>query len=153
MDVGFADAARFERQGFKKKFQAWTSTLPKLEGGQHILAIALRLREGGVEWLYAPVVVEIVQVVTHIGEQKVQLVPVPNARQYGNTQYRGCSWVVYKLRLNSQWSGKRLQFAVHAYLPENVEAKVEAWVVQQWWEESARPLGDGYYGGEPPWFY
>ena len=36
-----------------------------------------------------------------------------------------------------------------AYLPENVEAEVEAWVVRQWWEESTRPLGDGYYGDAP----
>ena len=149
MDIGFADAARFEQQGFKKKFQAWTSTLPNLEGGQHVLAIAVRLREGGVEWRYSPVVVEIVQVVTHIADRYVQLVPVPDARQYGNTQKMGCSWVVYKLRLNSQCSGKKLQFAVHAYLPEDVEAEVEAWVVRQWWEESTRPLGDGYYGDAP----
>jgi len=149
MDIRFADSARFEQQGFKRKFQAWTTTLPQLEGGQHILAIAVRLREGDAEWRYSPVVVEIVQVVTHIVGQQVQLVPVPDARQYGNTQKMGCSWVVYKLRLNSQWSGKRMQFAVHAYLPENVEAKVEAWVVERWWEESTRPLGDGYYGDAP----
>jgi hypothetical protein len=149
MDIRFADAARFEQQGFKKKFQTWTTTLPQLEGGQYILAIAVRLREGDSEWRYSPVVVEIVQVITHIDEQKVQLIPVPDARQYGNTQKMGSSWVVYKLRLNSQWSGKRMQFAVHAYLPESVEAKVEAWVVQQWWEESTRPLGDGYYGDAP----
>jgi hypothetical protein len=149
MDMRFSDAARFEKQGFKKKFQAWATTLPTIEGGQHILAIAVRLREGGVEWRYSPVVVEIVQVVAHIGEQKVQLLPIPDARQYGNTQKTGCSWVVYKLRLNQNWSEKRLQFAVHAYLPEKVEAQVEAWVVQRWWEESTRPLGDGYYGDEP----
>jgi hypothetical protein len=120
-----------------------------LEGEQPILAIAVRLREGKVEWRYSPVVAEIVQVVCHVGEQKVQLIPVPDARQYGNTQKAGCSWVVYKVRLNPQWSQKRLQFAVHAYVPEGVEAEVEAWVVKQWWEESTRPLGDGYYGDAP----
>jgi hypothetical protein len=149
MDIRFADATRFEQQGFKKKSQAWTTTLPKLGSGPQILAIAVRLREGGIEWRYSPVVVEIVQVVAHIDERLVQLNPVPDARQYGNTQKMGCSWVLYKLRLNSQSSGKRVQFAVHAYLPENVEAEVEAWLVQQSWEESTRPLGDGYYGDEP----
>jgi len=149
MDIRFADAPRFEQQGFKKKFQAWTTGLPNLQGGPHILAITVRLREGGIEWRYSPVVVEIVQVVTRMGEQTVQLIPVPNARQYGNTQKMGCSWVVYKLRLNPQWSGKRLQFAVQACLPEGVDALVEAWVVEQWWVESPRPLGDGYYGDAP----
>jgi hypothetical protein len=90
-----------------------------------------------------------VQVVAYIGEQKVQLIPVPDARQYGNTQNKGCSWVVYKLRLNPEWSGRQLQFVVQAYLPENVESHVEAWVVERWWKESARPLGDGYYGDAP----
>ena len=33
MDIGFADAARFEQQGFKKKSQAWESTLPQLDSG------------------------------------------------------------------------------------------------------------------------
>ncbi|HXW13100.1 MAG TPA: hypothetical protein VEN79_01195, partial [Terriglobia bacterium] len=108
MDIGFADAARFERQGFKKKSQAWESMLPQLEGGAHILAISVRLREGGVEWHYSPGVVEIAQVVTHIGGHKIQLIPVPDARQYGNTQKMGCSWVVYKVPLNPEWSGKSL---------------------------------------------
>ena len=71
--------------------------------------------------------------VTHIGEHKIQLIPVPDARQYGNTQKMGCSWVVYKVPMNPEWSGKSLQLAVQAYLPETVEAQVEAWVVEQWW--------------------
>jgi hypothetical protein len=49
----------------------------------------------------------------------------------------------------SEKAGERLQFAVHAYLPENVEAGVEAWVGRQWWEENTRPLGDGYDGEAP----
>jgi hypothetical protein len=56
---------------------------------------------------------------------------------------------VYKARLNPAWSGLPAHFAFHAYLPESVEASVEAWVVEQWWKESARPLGDGYYGDAP----
>jgi hypothetical protein len=149
MNIRFADAARFEKQDFKKRSQAWTAALPKLDGETHILAVPIKLHEGNVEWLYSPAVAEIVQVVAYIGEQKVQLIPVPDARQYGNTQKMGCSWVVYKLRLNPAWSGKKLQFVVQAYLPENVEPQVEAWVVQRWWKESARPLGDGYYGDAP----
>jgi len=149
MSIRFADAARFEKKGFKKRSQAWMATLPKLDGETHILAIPITLREGNSEWLYSPAVAEIVQVVAYIGEQKVQLIPVPDARQYGNTQNKGCSWVVYKLRLNPEWSGKQLQFVVKCYLPEDVESRVEAWVVERWWKESARPLGDGYYGDAP----
>lgn len=149
MGLRFADAARFEQQGLKKRLSAWSTMLPPLEGEQAILAIAIRLREGNAEWRYSPTVVEIVQVLARIGPQKIPLIPVPDARQFGNTQKAGCSWVVYKVRLNRQWSGKPLQFAVHAYLPEGIEARVDAWVVKQWWEESPRPLGDGYFGDEP----
>ena len=123
--------------------------MPHFVGGTHILAISIRLRQAGVEWRYSPGVVEIVQVVARIGEHKVQMISVPDARQYGNTQKMGCSWVVYKLRSNPQWAGENLQFTVQSYLPESVEAKVEAWVVEQWWEVGGRPLGDGYYGDEP----
>ena len=149
MNISFADASRFEQQGFRRTSQAWASTLPGHTEGTHILAISIRLREGSFEWRYSPGVVEIVQVVTHIGEHKVQMIPVPDARQYGNTQKMGCSWVVYKLRLNPEWAGKNLAFAVHSFLPAGVEANVEAWVVEQWWDVSGRPLGDGYYGEEP----
>ena len=149
MDIRLADAARFEGQGYQRKPAAWTTSLPPLEGEQHLLAVVVRLREDDAEWLYSPAVVEIVQAIARIGEQKIPLIPVPDARQFGNTQKAGCSWVVYKARLNSRWSGQRLQFAVLAYLPEAVKPHVEAWVVRQWWEESARPLGDGYYGDAP----
>ncbi len=149
MNAGFADAARFEQQGFQKKSSAWSCTLPSLAGDQPILAVAVRLREGNIEWRYSPAVAEIVHLVVHIGDQKVQLIPVPDARQYGNTQKAGCSWVVYRMRLNPQWSGRRLQFAVHTYLPQRIEARIDAWVVRQWWEENTRPLGDGYWGDEP----
>jgi hypothetical protein len=149
MDVHFADAARFEQKGLKKKSQTWTADLPSLESGPRILAIPVKLREGGGEWRYSPTVVEIVQVVARIGDQKIQMIPVPDARQFGNTQNAGCSWVVYKLRLNPQWSRKKLEFAVSAYLPQSVEARVEGWVIEQWWEERTRPLGDNYYADEP----
>lgn len=149
MNIRFADAERFEKRGFKKQSRARTAALPAWKDGTYMLAIPITLREQGFEWLYSPAVAEIVQVVAYIGDQKVQLIPVPDARQYGNTQHRGCSWVVYKLRLSPQWSGKRLSFVVQAYVPETVEWNVEAWVVERWWKESARPLGDGYYGDEP----
>ena len=51
--------------------------------------------------------------------------------------------------MNRQWSGAKLSFAVDAYLPPGVEAKVDAWVVKQWWTESPGPRGDGYYADAP----
>lgn len=149
MNIRFADSERLEKKGLKQRSQAWTAALPKLKGATHILAIPIKLRRGDFEWLYAPVVAEIVQVVAYIGEHKVQLIPIPDARQYGNTQNKGCSWVVYKLRLNPEWSGQQLQFVLQAYLPEDVEWQVAAWVVERWWKDSTRPLGDGYYGDAP----
>jgi hypothetical protein len=149
MDVLFADAARFEQQNHRKKDYTFEATLPSLEGEQPILAVAVRLRQGEAEWRYSPVVVEIVQVLARVGEQNVPLVPVPDARQFGNTQKAGCSWVLYKVRLNPQWSHEPLKIAVQAYLPEGVEAHTEAWVVRRWWEENTRPVGEGYYAEAP----
>ncbi|MBI4164640.1 MAG: hypothetical protein HY508_02775 [Acidobacteria bacterium] len=57
--------------------------------------------------------------------------------------------MVYKIRLNRKWSGEKLHFAVHSYLPPGIDAKVDAWVVKLWWQESPGPSGDGYYGDSP----
>jgi hypothetical protein len=149
MKIRFADAARFEQLGHKPGSNGWESALPAFDDEHSLLAISVRLLRDGAEWHYSPTVVEIVQVVARIGEQKVQLIPVPDARQYGNTQKGGASWVVYKIRLNRKWSGANLDFAVHTYLPPDVESKVDAWVVKQWWQESPGPRGDGYYGDSP----
>jgi hypothetical protein len=77
------------------------------------------------------------------------MVPVPDGRQYGNTQSFGSSWVVYKVRLPKRWSGKPLQLAVHSWLPDGVQAKTEAWVIKQWWQNETRPSADGYYTDAP----
>lgn len=149
MNIRFADAARFEQLGHKPRAVAWETALPSFDDERSLLAIAVRLLRDGAEWHYSPTVVEIVQVVARIGGQKVQLIPVPDARQFGNTQKGGASWVVYKIRLNRKWSGAKLSFAVHSYLPPGVEAQVDAWVVKQWWQETPGPRGDGYYGDSP----
>ncbi len=146
MELRFGEAAQYEKRGFKQKRQAWAAIVPKLDSGQHILAITVALRKGGIEWRYSHAVVEIVQVVAQLGGHELKLIAVPDSRQFGNTQGMGCSWVVYKARLNPESAGKVLEFAVHAFVPENVDAHVEAWKVKRWWEESSRPIGDGQYG-------
>ena len=149
LDVRFADANSFAAQGLKQKVYAFETTLPARTGDQPLLAVAVRLRKGDAEWRHAPTVAQIVQVVARIGQQAVPLIPVPDGRQFGNTQAAGCSWVLYKVRLNPQWAGQPLQLAVHAYLPDGVEAQTEAWEVQRWWQDEARPVGDGYYNDAP----
>jgi hypothetical protein len=149
MDLRFADASNFTRQSYKKTAYAYETKLPSLDGPQPILAVAIRLRQGEAEWRHAPTVVQIVQAVAHIGDQNVQLIPVPDGRQFGNTQSFGSSWVLYKVRLNPQWSGKSLKLAIHAWLPDGVEAQTEAWLVKRWWQEEARPAADGYYNDAP----
>ena len=148
MDVSFAETATFERQHFRKRAYAFETALPSVTGDQAILAVAIRLRQGEAEWRYSPGA-QIVQAVARIGGQRVQLIPVPDGRQYGNTQKAGGSWVLYKIRLSPEWSGRPMKLAVHAWLPEGVEARVEGWVVRKWWEEEARPVGDGYYTEAP----
>ena len=149
MNIEFADAQRFEREGMRYRAEAFAAILPPLEGEQPILALAVRLRKGGQEWRYSPVVAEIVQVVARIGSEHLVLIPVPDGRQFGNTQKAGCSWVVYKARLRRQWSGENVKIAIHSYLPVGVEARVEGWIVKQWWHESGRPLPDGFFANEP----
>ena len=149
LDVNFADAAVFAEKKLTKKSRTYATTLPALDGDQPILAIVLRLRQGDAEWKYAPTVVQITQVLARVGEQKFFLAPMPDGRQHGNTQSFGCSWVTWRVRLNPAWAGQELKFAVHANVPADVEAKVEAWVVRRWWQENPRPVSDGYYTYAP----
>ena len=81
--------------------------------------------------------------------REVQMIPVPEGRQFGNTQSAGCSWVLYKLPVTQRSTEKEFEFAVHSYLPSGVSAEVEAWFVRQWWQGRARPQADGYYGDAP----
>lgn len=149
LDVRCADEARFEQAGHRKSSRAFATPLPELSGPTPILAVAVRLRRGDAEWRYSPCVAEIVQVRARVGEQDVQLVPTPDARQFGNTQKAGCAWVVYKVRLGAAWSGQPLRLAIHCWLPEGVEADTEAWLVRRWWRVDARPSGDGYFAEAP----
>jgi hypothetical protein len=148
-NIEFAEEDRFRMEGKTKRASSFTTELPSLEGAQPILAIAVRLRKNGQEWRYSPVVAEVVQVVARIGTEQLVLIPVPDGRQYGNTQKAGCSWVVYKARIKREWSRQKLEIAVHSYLPEAVEAIVDAWIVKEWWSESRRPSPDGFYADAP----
>lgn len=149
MEVHFADAATFANKNLKPRSYAFDTTLPALEDDRSILALAIRLRRGKAEWRYAPTVCQIVQAVARVGGENVALIPVPESRQFGNTQSFGCSWVVYKVRLSRQWSRQPLQLAINAWLPDGVEAAPEAWVVKRWWQEEARPTPDGYNTDAP----
>jgi hypothetical protein len=149
MSVRFADAGRFQSKNLKPRSYAFETILPDLGTNAAIFAVAIRLRQGDAEWRYAPTVEEIVQPILRVDDENVQLVPVPDGRQFGNTQSFGCSWVVYKIRLAKRWSHKPIKLAIHAYLPDGVEANSEAWVVQHWWKDETRPTPDGYYTDAP----
>jgi hypothetical protein len=150
MDVRFTDAEEFARKGLIRKSYAFRGTLPLFRGDEPmILGLAIRLRKGEAEWKHTPTVVQIVQVLARIGGQNVQLIPVPDGRQHGNTQSFGSSWVLYKVRLGRHWTGAPVEIAVHANLPADVEARVEGWVVRRWWKENTQPVADGYYTYAP----
>lgn len=150
LEVRFADAERFKQMQFSERTYAFDAQLPEFsEEKSPVLAVTVRLRQGENEWRYKPVVCEIVQARAKIGEQDIQFIPVPDGRQFGNTQSFGSSWVIYKTRLGRQWSGQKVKLAVDAYLPAGVDARVEAFVVKRWWNESARPAADGYYNDAP----
>ena len=149
MELVFADASRFQEAGMKPARQSYSSQLPELTGGRYLLAIAVTLMEGAHKYKYSPVVTEIVQLRVRLGGRDVQLMPVPDARHYGNTQHAGCSWVLYKIPVTAKHSQQPLQFALHAYLPEGVKPRTEAWLVHQWWDVESRPEADGYYGDAP----
>jgi hypothetical protein len=149
MEVHFADAGVFAGENFKPRSYAFDTALPALEDDRSILAVAIRLRRGEAEWRHAPTVCQVVQAIARVGGENVQMIPVPESRQFGNTQSFGCSWVVYKLRLSRQWSRQPVQLAISAWLPDGVEAASEAWVVKRWWQEEARPMPDGYNTDAP----
>ncbi len=150
MELKFADAARFESAQMRRSVQNFSSRLPLLGMGRYVLAIVVSLKQGERDYRYSPVVAEIVQLRARLGAHDIQLMPVPDARQFGNTQHAGCSWVLYKIPLAAaRHSEQPLEFAVHSYLPAGVEARVEAWVVTQWWQEGSRPQADGFYGDAP----
>lgn len=149
LDIRFADAAAFAVGGFKPNHQSFSGTMPELGAEQSILGVVIRLRQGEAEWKYKPTVEEIVQPILRIDGENVQLIPVPDGRQHGNTQSFGSSWVVDKVRLPKQWSGKPFELAVHSWLPPGVQARTEAWVVKHWWHDETRPVADGYYTDAP----
>jgi len=166
MDVRFFDAEAFEKKELKKKVYAFECSLPSFvppsgtsssaqtsadtaASEAAILAVTIRLRKGTAEWKYAPTVVQIAQALARVGDHPVQLIPVPDGRQHGNTQSYGCSWLTYKVRLGPNWSGAPLKLAIHANLPADVEAHVESWIVKRWWKENTRPAADGYYTYAP----
>jgi len=149
LDARFATTELFATKKFTKKSYYFEAELPALEGDQPILAVVVRLRKGEEEWRYAPTVVQLTQAIVRVGDQHVQMTPVPDGRQHGNTQSYGCSWLVWKARLTPEWSRATIRFAVHAHLPDDVEARMEAWVVKRWWQERTQPSGDGYYTYAP----
>ncbi len=149
MDLKFADAARFERAAMRRTVRCFASRLPKLGEGRHVMAITVKLTKGGKDFRYSPVVVEIVQIRARLAGREIGMISVPDARRFGNTQHAGCSWVLYKVPLAARHSEEPLEFAVHAYLPEGVEAHSAAWIVKQWWREDTRPEPDGFFGDSP----
>ena len=149
MDLIFADAARFEQEKMHKGVEVFSSRLPALPEGRSILAIQVELTKDGEEYRHSLVVAEIIIIRARIGDHDIQLTTVPSPRQYGNTQHAGCSWIVYKIALGHALSNQPIQFAVHSYLPDRVEATTKAWVVKHWWQEDTRPEAEGYFADEP----
>jgi hypothetical protein len=149
MQLQFADKARFEASGKVLGVTRYRTRLPAFGAARGIIAIPIRLRRGEREYRHIPVVAEIVALKASVDGREIQMTPVPEARQFGNTQSAGCSWVVYKLPVSERSSGKQLEFAVHTYLPPGVSAQVEAWFVRHWWHNRTRPQADGHYGDAP----
>jgi hypothetical protein len=148
MDLKFADAARLEKAGMAAAAQPFSCRLPTI-GGRSILAVHVRLQKANTEYRHSPFVAELVQIRARIGQRSLPMSPVPDGRQYGNTQNAGCSWVVYKVPVSQAHSNEDFAFSVHTYLPSGVEAVTEAWIVKDWWAEEHRPEADGNYGDAP----
>jgi len=148
MDLKFADAARLEKASMRPDVQRFSCQLPRFDG-RSIVAIHVRLKKNEAEYRHSPYVAELVQIRARVGERNLQMFPIPDARQYGNTQNAGCSWIVYKTPVSPEHSGQSFEFSVSTYLPPDVEAVTEAWLVKQWWREDSRPEADGYYGDAP----
>ena len=149
LELIFADAGRLESEKFQKGADVFSCRLPRLPEGRSVLAIQVELSKDGEEYRHSLVVAELIIIRATIGDHNIQLSPVPSPRQYGNTQHAGCSWVLYKVELSDSVSEQPVEFAVHRYLPEGVEAITTAWVVRHWWKDSTRPEAEGYFAEEP----
>jgi hypothetical protein len=73
----------------------------------------------------------LIQVASSVGEQSLQLEPVPGFRQTENNQW--APWLVFKIRTSPAWSAKEFKVAMSAYLPQEVECQAEGWLVPEWW--------------------
>lgn len=121
----------FQKMGYQKRVLVRRAKLPKIKPDPHILAIVLRFRKDGKWWRYRQPADLVQAKATIAGQPILRFETVPNFRQTGNNEW--CPWLVFKIRMNSAWSGGDLIVAINAYLPPEVEVQAEGWVVPQWW--------------------
>jgi hypothetical protein len=120
----------FRSMGYRKRMLAYRSKLPEFTG-PHMLAFVLRFKKDGKWWRYRQPA-DLVQAKAMIGDQPIiRFETVPNFRQTENNEW--CPWLVFKIRMSPEWSGKDAVLAINAYLPPEVEIQCEGWVVPQWW--------------------
>ena len=120
----------FKQMRFEKRIIARQVMLPALDAQPHVLAILLRFQQDGKPWRHTQPA-DLVQLKATIGDQLViRFVPVPSFRAIHNTW---SPWLVFRTRMSSTWSSKRLVAALTAYLPAEVQCQVEGWVIPEWW--------------------
>ena len=137
LQMHFADAEVLERRGYRSRYRAWEGTLPGYAGGRHQVAVVNTFSRQGRRWRQSQMS-ELVQAMAVVDEAIVEFTATPDYRQTSNNQWN--PWIVFSAPLPAAFAGRRIQFGISSYLPEDVETTTKLWVLKETWKPRMRPL-------------
>ncbi len=137
LEMHFADAAKLESQGFRKRVNAHEATLPAYAGGRYHVALVDIFRKKGRYWRQSQMS-SCVQAIAEVDGTVIEFTATPDFRQVGNNQWN--PWIVFSAPLPASFAGRQIQFGISSYLPEDVEMTTDLWVVKEWWRPRMKSL-------------
>ncbi len=137
LEMHFADSDVLEHRGYRSRYQAFEGTLPAYADGRHQLAVVNTFSRKGRRWRQSQMS-ELVQAMAMVDGSIVEFTATPDYRQISNNQWN--PWIVFSAPLPMAFPGRRIQFGITSYLPEDVETSTKLWVIKEWWKPRMRPL-------------
>jgi len=137
LEMHFADSEVLEHRGYRRRYQAFEGTLPGYTNGRHQVAVVSTFSREGRRWRHSQMS-ELVQAMAMVGGSIVEFAATPDYRQISNNQWN--PWIVFSAPLPAAFAGRRIQFGISSYLPEDVEISTKLWVLKQTWKPRRRPL-------------
>ncbi len=102
--------------------------LPTILRHDHITLVVRLHRDG--DWWYHPEPQSLLRLSIQLNGLDVHVEAVPNSRSYNGP---GSPWVTYDFAAGADWTGKALQVALDASLPDGVSLEVETHLYEAWW--------------------